>query len=184
MTTIVAIAGSPSHPSRSYSVLETAQTLLQSHGITLDILSVRDLPAEVLLHAQFNHPALLDVIARVEQADALIVSTPIYKAAYTGVLKALLDLLPQKALVNKPVLPIATGGTLAHLLAVDYALKPVLNALGAQHILSGVYLVDSQFQRLETGGVEFADPELEARFEGAIAVLAQAVTSSKVPAGV
>ncbi|MCS5931537.1 hypothetical protein LNQ03_06255 [Klebsiella pneumoniae subsp. pneumoniae] len=36
------------------------------------------------------------------------------------------------------VLPLATGGTIAHMLAVDYALKPVLNALKAQEILHGV----------------------------------------------
>ncbi|SQC64268.1 FMN reductase [Klebsiella pneumoniae] len=32
------------------------------------------------------------------------------------------------------MLPLATGGTIAHMLAVDYALKPVLNALKAQEI--------------------------------------------------
>ena len=42
------------------------------------------------------------------------------------------------------VLPLATGGTVAHLLAVDYALKPVLNALKAQEILHGVFADDSQ----------------------------------------
>jgi FMN reductase len=30
------------------------------------------------------------------------------------------------------------------LLALDYALKPVLSALGAQHILRGVFAVDQQ----------------------------------------
>ena len=97
-----------------------------------------------------------------------------YKAAYTGILKAFLDLLPQKALVGKPILPIATGGTLAHLLAIDYALNPVLGVLGATHILQGVYLVDAQFQRLETGGVEFNDAELAARFQSALTELVQA----------
>ncbi|MNE90566.1 FMN reductase (NADPH) [compost metagenome] len=42
------------------------------------------------------------------------------------------------------VLPLATGGTVAHMLAVDYALKPVLNALKAQEILHGVFADDSQ----------------------------------------
>ncbi len=42
------------------------------------------------------------------------------------------------------VLPLATGGTVAHMLAVDYALKPVLSALKAQEILHGVFADDSQ----------------------------------------
>ncbi|MBD2111795.1 MULTISPECIES: NADPH-dependent FMN reductase [Cyanophyceae] len=168
MTKVVAIAGSPSHPSRSYAVLEEAQKILKTQGVELEILLVRDLPAEDLLHARFDSTAISAASAQVAAADAVIISTPVYKAAYTGILKAFLDLLPQKVLVGKPVLPIATGGTLAHLLAIDYALNPVLGVLGATHILQGVYLVDTQFQRLETGGIEFHDPDLEARLRSSL----------------
>lgn len=174
MTKIVAISGSPSHPSRSYAVLEEAQKILTPLGADLDIVLVRDLPAEDLLHARFDSAAINAAMAKVVEADAVIISTPVYKASYTGVLKAFLDLLPQKALDDKPILPIATGGTLAHLLAIDYALNPVLGVLGATHILHGVYLVDTQFQRLETGGIEFNDSELEARFRSALTEFVQA----------
>lgn len=177
MTKIVAIAGSPSHPSRSYAVLEEAQKILHSQGVELEILLVRDLPAEDLLHARFDSATINAATAQVSAADAVIVSTPVYKAAYTGILKAFLDLLPQKALAGKPILPIATGGTLAHLLAIDYALNPVLSVLGATHILQGVYLVDNQFQRLDAGGIDFHDPELEARFHSALTELVLAVPS-------
>ncbi|MBD0336680.1 MAG: NADPH-dependent FMN reductase [Cyanobacteria bacterium Co-bin13] len=180
MAKVIAIAGSPSHPSRSYAVLEEAQRILLTQGIHLDILLVRDLPAEALLQAQFDHPAIAAATAQVVTADAVILSTPVYKAAYTGILKAFLDLLPQKALVGKPILPIATGGTLAHLLAIDYALNPVLGVLGATQILQGVYLVDTQFQRFEQGGIEFQDPELETRFHTALTEFAQTLTT-KVP---
>ena len=44
-------------------------------------------------------------------------ATPIYKASYSGVLKAFLDLLPQFAFGGKVVLPLLTGGTAAHVLA-------------------------------------------------------------------
>lgn len=50
----------------------------------------------------------------------MIIATPIYKAAYTGVLKVFLDLLPTNALAGKIILPIGTGATPAHLLALDY----------------------------------------------------------------
>ncbi|HEY9816444.1 MAG TPA: NADPH-dependent FMN reductase [Candidatus Obscuribacterales bacterium] len=181
MMKIVSIAGSPSHPSRSYAVLEEAQKILNAQGVELEILLVRDLPAEDLLHAKFDSAAINAAAAQVTAADGVIISTPVYKAAYTGVLKAFLDLLPQKALVGKPVLPIATGGALAHLLAIDYALNPVLGVLGATHILQGVYLVDTQFQRLETGGIEFNEPDLQARFHSAIAELTHAIPA-RVPA--
>jgi FMN reductase len=65
----------------------------------------------------------------------------VYKAAYTGLLKAFLDLLPQYALAGKTVLPLVTGGTSAHVLAVDYALRPVLASMGA-HVGQGYFLLD------------------------------------------
>ncbi|HEY9910193.1 MAG TPA: NAD(P)H-dependent oxidoreductase [Thermosynechococcaceae cyanobacterium] len=53
----------------------------------------------------------------------------------------------RKALLGKVILPIAMGGTIAHPLAIDYALKPVLSELGAWHLLGGVYAVDKQITR-------------------------------------
>lgn len=49
----------------------------------------------------------------------------------------------------------------------------MLGVLGATQIFQGVYLVDTQFQRVETGGVEFNDPDLEARFRTALTELVQ-----------
>ncbi|WP_204272820.1 NAD(P)H-dependent oxidoreductase, partial [Escherichia coli] len=79
-----------------------------------------------------REPAIAAAVLAVEQADLVVVSTPIYKAAYSGLLKVFLDLLPPDALRGKLVLPLATGGSPAHVLALDYALKPVLSALGAR----------------------------------------------------
>ncbi|MBD0314065.1 MAG: NAD(P)H-dependent oxidoreductase, partial [Microcoleus sp. T3-bin5] len=58
MARILAIAGSPSHPSRTYSLLEEASKQLESAAIETKILSVRDLPAEVLALGQYDSPAL------------------------------------------------------------------------------------------------------------------------------
>lgn len=40
----------------------------------------------------------------------VILATPVYKAAYSGLLKTFLDLLPQGGLRDKVVLPIARNG--------------------------------------------------------------------------
>src|SRR5262249_62273695 len=93
----------------------------------------------------------------IERADAVVVAPPIYKAAYSGALKAFLDLLPQFALAGKVVLPLATGGTLAHVLALDYGLRPVLVALGAQHIVNGLFILDKTLTVSEHGLVLDAD---------------------------
>ncbi|WP_279379314.1 NAD(P)H-dependent oxidoreductase [Bordetella bronchiseptica] len=69
-------------------------------------------------------------------------ATPVFKASYSGLLKAFLDVLPQFALAGKSVLPLATGGSVAHVLSVDYALRPVLQSMGARHVIQGFFLAE------------------------------------------
>jgi FMN reductase len=149
---IVAIQGSPSLGSRSSSLLALAQARLQAIASSVHVIAVRELPAQALLQAQFDHPLIQQAIGEVDRAHVVLVATPIYKAAYSGALKAFLDLLPQNALRGKTVLPLATGGSIAHLLALDYALKPVLSALGARDILDPVFATDAQIPKHETLG--------------------------------
>ncbi len=149
---IVGISGSPSTSSRSNVLLQLAQAQLQPVTARLHTVSLRDLPAEPLLHAKFDHPAIQQALQEVHNAQVVLVATPIYKAAYSGLLKAFLDLLPQDGLRGKTVLPMATGGSIAHLLALDYALKPVLSTLGARDILDPVFATDAQIPRHEQQG--------------------------------
>ena len=182
MTNVVAIAGSPSHPSRTSAVLKHAEFILESEGLKSDLLVVRDLPAEDLLFANFESPALNQAKALVEQASGVIIATPIYKASYTGVLKAFLDLLPPGAFSGKVILPIATGGTLGHLLAIDYALKPVIATLGARYVLAGLYLLDSQVQ-VNDGSVQL-EAEIEQRFKVSLHEFAEAIRLVSSPLAV
>ncbi|RYF30209.1 MAG: FMN reductase (NADPH), partial [Comamonadaceae bacterium] len=140
--TVLLIAGSPSEPSRSTALLEAVGRRLAQRGARIDRLAIRELPAQPLLLAEWSHPAIERAIARVAEAEVVVVATPVYKAAYSGVLKVFLDLLSQSALKGKTVLPLATGGSPHHMLALDYALRPVLQALSARHILPGVYATD------------------------------------------
>ncbi len=142
--TILLLAGSPSIASRSTRLLQHAGEKLALLGHRYTTLHVRNLPAEALLHADFGEPDIQIAKAQVAQAEAIVVATPVYKASFSGVLKAFLDLLPQKGFEDKLVLPLATGGSQSHMLALDYALRPVLAALGARHVLPSIYATDVQ----------------------------------------
>lgn len=155
MPDIVTIAGSPSSPSSSTALLRYARSQLEKAGLQSESIVVRDLPAEDLLYGRLGSPSIQRATTQLSLAQGVIIATPIYKASYTGLLKAFLDLLPQNALRGKIVLPIVTGGSPGHLLAVDYALKPVLASLGAQHILQGVYILDGQLQRIDGEVIRF-----------------------------
>lgn len=150
---ILLIAGSPSAPSRSTRLLRHVGERLASLGHASALLQVRDLPAQSLLHADFNDADLKVAKAQVAQADAVVVATPVYKAAYSGILKAFLDLLPQDGLTGKLVLPLATGGSQSHMLALDYALRPVLSSLSARHVLPSIYATDAQVGWSEEQGL-------------------------------
>jgi FMN reductase len=142
MATVLSVSGSPSATSRTAILLRHLDDRLTAQGHEVIPLDVRTLPPEALLHADFGHPAIVAATALFEQADGVVIGTPVYKAAFSGLLKSLLDLLPQYALAGKTVLPLATGGSTAHVLAIDYALRPVLNSLGAAHITPGWFTLD------------------------------------------
>jgi FMN reductase len=144
MSDIILLSGSPSLTSRSTAVLGYIEELIRGEGISASSIPLRDLSAEDLLYGHYDNPSIQEAADRVVKAKAVIIATPVYKAAYTGFLKTFLDLLPRDALHDKIVIPIAVGGTLAHLLTIDYAFKPVLNALGARYIYNGIYILDSQ----------------------------------------
>jgi FMN reductase len=162
-------------------LLERARRSLEARGVEVVSYQVREFPAEDLLHARFDSPQVKAFVHMVEQADGLVVATPVYKASFSGALKTLLDLLPERALGQKVVLPIATGGSIAHMLAVDYALKPVLAALKAQEMLQGIFAEDSQISYGEGTAPASLAPALEQRLEGALEEFHQAMTRRPRP---
>lgn len=167
---ILLIAGSPSERSRSAALLDAVSLRLSVRGTAVHRLHIRDLSPQALLLADTGHRSIAHAVDQVANADALVVATPVYKAAYSGVLKVFLDLLPQSALRGKAVLPLATGGSPHHMLALDYALRPVLQSLGARHILPGVYATDAQVA-LTPEGAYAIGPEIAQRLDEALDLL-------------
>jgi FMN reductase len=137
---VLAISGSPSSGSRTALVAQHVLGLLRNENLETRFLSVRDLPAEALLRANTSDRKIAEALALVESASGIVFATPIFKAAYSGILKCMLDLLPQFALAGKAILPLATGGSVAHVLALDYGLRPVLQSMGARHIVQSHFI--------------------------------------------
>lgn len=155
MATIVVLSGSPSATSRTAAVLDLLALRLTGHGHEVRVIPLRELPPGPLLAADGRHPAIADAASAVAGAQGVLVASPVYKAAYTGLLKSFLDLLPQHALAGKTVLPLVTGGTTAHVLAVDYAVRPVLSSMGA-HVGQGYFLLDRLILDATGGGTTIA----------------------------
>lgn len=159
---VVGISGSPSATSHSRTLLELALTALERHsGSPARRIDLAQLPADGLLGRRQDRD-VLGALRAVEGAGILVVSSPIYRATYSGLLKVFFDLLPQDALEGAVAIPIATGGGPGHFLAIDHGLRPLLASLGALVTAGGIYATDSQF----TNGAPQSD--LATRIERAV----------------
>ena len=171
---LVGLSGSPGRVSRSRALLELALAALERQGSgPARLIDLAQLPSDGLLGRRGDRD-VADALGAVVAAGILVVSTPIYRATYSGLLKVFFDLLPQDALDGKVAIPIATGGGPGHLLAADHGLRSLLASVGALVVATGVYGTDAQFRN----GVP--EPVLAQRLERATleaAALAAGVTT-------
>jgi FMN reductase len=142
MSLVMVISGSPSQRSKTAMVGDYVVNQLALRSIEARHLAVQQLPAGPLLAGNCDDPQISEAIRLVEHADGLVIATPTFKASYSGLLKTFLDLLPQFAFARKAILPLATGGSMAHVLALDYGLRPVLQSMGARHIVQSYFILD------------------------------------------
>ena len=177
MSEIILLSGSPVERSKSQAILQYAQKIFAGQGVSSRIISVRDFSAEDLILGKYDNEAFIPFKTALANAKGVILATPIYKGAYSGALKLLLDILPQYALKDKTVLPIATAGSMAHLLAIDYSIKPLLSVLGASDILQGVYIPDSHYSLKEENKIEL-DDELQCRLDASLQQLVEKIKST------
>ncbi|WP_201842747.1 FMN reductase [Microvirga zambiensis] len=145
---IVGLSGSPRRPSKTSTLVElVAAEVLNRAQARLEIFDLVD--AGPGLGAALQRPNLTLPAARIidaiEQADALIVGTPVYKGAYTGLFKHVFDLVDPRALIGKPVLLTATGGGPRHALVVEHALRPLFGFFEALTVPTAVYASDADF---------------------------------------
>lgn len=97
-------------------------------------------------------PALLDwsdayVASLVEQvggADLVVVASPTYKGAYTGLLKLFLDRFAGGTGMRGVAVPFMLSGSPAHALAPELTLRPVLAEIGARVPAQGLSVLDAQ----------------------------------------
>lgn len=143
MTRIVAISSGLSDPSSTRMLTDrfVASLQEQSGDVSVEVVSLRELAHDITdaMLTGFAAPRLQDVIDKVVAADGLVVVVPIFKASYPGLFKSFIDVLDADALIGKPVLLAATGGTARHSLAIDHSLRPLFAYLQALVVPTGVF---------------------------------------------
>ena len=141
--TILGISGSLSESSKTESVVRKALEFANNQGesVKTDLVSLSDYS---LRFCDGRNPDLYDgdtriVLDKIDQADAYIVGSPIYRGTYSGAFKNLFDLIPNDALKGKVIGIVATGGSDHHYLAIEHQFKPLFGYFNAYTIPGGVY---------------------------------------------
>lgn len=145
---IVAVSGGLQRPSKAAALAEHLLDLIADE-LPCEQRLVELGPLAPQLAGAVWRAQLPDTVERelaaVEQADVLVVATPVYRGAYTGLFKHFFDFIHQDALVDKPVLLAATGGSERHALVIDHQLRPLLSFFQARTLPLGVYATDPDF---------------------------------------
>ncbi|WP_375070589.1 FMN reductase [Stenotrophomonas lactitubi] len=145
---IVAVSGGLQRPSRAAALAEHLLDLI-GEGVPCDqhLIELGELAPQLagaLWRSQLPETVERQ-LAAVEQADVLVVATPVYRGSYTGLFKHFFDFIDQDALVDTPILLAATGGSERHALMIDHQLRPLFSFFQARTLPLGVYATDRDF---------------------------------------
>jgi FMN reductase len=159
MLQLAVVVGNPKPKSRTFVIAEAvAERIAAATGATVTHT------VDLCDHAQdiftWPHEGLASLTERVAASHLIVVASPTYKAAYTGLLKAFLDRYPNNALAGVTAVPVMTGGSAHHTMAIDSALRPVLVELGASVPTRGLYFVMSQMEALDAVVDAWADENM------------------------
>ncbi|HZH09379.1 MAG TPA: NAD(P)H-dependent oxidoreductase [Microvirga sp.] len=173
---VVVFCGSIRRPSRSRALAETLGDEI-GRRVAIELKSYDVLDAgpgfgSALARSDLPLPAAR-MIDEIENADALIVGTPVYNGSYTGLFKHLIDFLAPDRLAGKPVALTATGGGARHALVVEHALRPLFGFFSALTVPTAVYASDADFGPTDDGaGHIVTDASIRMRLSAAANELA------------
>jgi FMN reductase len=145
MTTGI-VVGNPKRASRTFDTARAVITDLT--GAAPDFaIDLTELGARLLDWADADATAAVE---QVKAASLVVIASPTYKGAYTGLLKLFLDRFAAGSLASVTAVPLMLGGDLRHSLAPEVFLKPVLAELGASTPTPALFLLDSERTESDT----------------------------------
>jgi len=161
---LLGLSGGPTSSSKTLIAVKKALEFAKRYDNTV-VTEVVNISEYKVQFCDARDPALYEgdtklLIDKIVAADALIVGTPMYRGTYTGILKNMFDLIPNDALLGKPVGLIATGGSDHHYLAIEHELKPIMGFFHAHVLPGGVYANNQHYSDkdlVDTGILEQLD---------------------------
>lgn len=137
--TLVAVSAGESPQSKTRALV--APIVEESNGALIDL---SQLSADGLLGRRADD-GVARAVALASDADVLIVATPIYRATYTGALKAFFDRFEPHALRSTAVVLVATALIPEHFLSLDAGARVLIASLDGWTVPSVVYATPEDF---------------------------------------
>lgn len=166
---VVGISGNVKTPSRTSaligSILGAVETRIGVKARHIDLIDAAPVLFKALRSDQLD-AAGAEIVRAVEEADVLVVGSPVYRASYSGALKHLFDLVHFESLIGKPVILAATGGTPLHGLMPEHQLRPLFGFFKALTLPTAIYALESDFE-----GYTISNPEIRKRINAAVGEL-------------
>lgn len=161
---IVGVDASPYGPGKTAAAVQAVLAGAASHGATTELI-------------RHDHP---DVVARIAEADAVVLGSPTYRATHTAALRMLLERIDRKAgaepLAATPVAIVMTGASGEHFLGTRDLAGTLSGFFGTQLLSPDLYFHGADFDAGGQPGDRAA--ELCALHGAALAELAGAVGGS------
>ncbi len=137
---LVAVSAGDSPTSKTRALAASALEI-EGGGHLVDL---SHLPADALL-GRHSHRTIEEAVALSTNAGVLVLATPVYRATYSGVLKAFLDRFPTDALGRTAVVLCATAASPLHFLALDTGGRALVASLGGWTVPTVVYATGADF---------------------------------------
>lgn len=156
---IAVVVGNPKPRSRTLVIAEAvAERVAAATGATVGpVVDLCDHGRDVHV---WPHEGLAAISDEVAACELVVVASPTYKASYTGLLKAFLDRYANDGLAGTVAVPVMTGASREHAMAIDTMLRPLLVELGASVPARGLYFVISQMDQLDAAVEQWAGANL------------------------
>jgi FMN reductase len=153
---IASLVGNPRPRSRTHGLARTlAEQIARALG-SAGVAEVDLTPFGPRVLDPADEP-VTEAVGEVLAADVLVVASPTYKAAYSGLLKGFLDRFAAGSLAGTAAVPVLLGGAPGHRLAVDVHFTPLLLELGAAVPVRGLFVLEAEVADFGAVAAAWAD---------------------------
>ncbi len=156
---LVVVSGGTSDPSSTRMladrIADRVAAIATSRGekVRISTIDLRELASEITtaLVSQLLGPGLTRAVELLSDADGLVVSAPVYKAAPSGLFSSFFHVLDNDLLIGRPVVLAATAGTSRHALVIDDQMRPLFAYLRTLTVPTSVFAAGEDWNSGELG---------------------------------